>query len=157
MCILWSRVAGAAVVDGEDGDRGPSKSVLDPDSDGNDDGTSDRGDDEGEVGNGARGRCDDDASNNRATMAMDVDRDNEGDGLPGDAKSQQQLLLQQRIHAIFLSFLDGNAKGGGGATTKTKKKPAFKQVRNMLTKSKLTGNARIKQEDRLYIVVALWH
>ena len=43
--------------------------------------------------------------------------------------------------------MDGNAKGDGGAMTKTKKKPALKQVRNMLMKSKLTGNARIKQED----------
>ena len=28
---------GAAVADGKDGDRGPSKSILDPDSDGDDD------------------------------------------------------------------------------------------------------------------------
>ena len=75
-----------------------------------------------------------------------MDCNNEGDGLPDDRKSQQQHLLQQRIHTIFLS-LDGNAKGGGGATTKMKKKPASKQVRNMLMKSKSTGNARIKQED----------
>ncbi len=44
---------GVAVVDGEDGDCGPSKSVLDPDSDGDDDGTSDGDDDKGEVENGA--------------------------------------------------------------------------------------------------------
>ncbi len=68
------------------------------------------------------------------------------DRLPGYAKLQQQRLLQRRIHAIFLS-LDGNAKGSGSATTKTKKKPASKQVRNMLMKSKSMGNARIKQED----------
>ena len=147
---------GAAGVDGEDGDRGPSKSVLDPDSDGNDDRTSDGDKDKGEVGNGAQGCCNNDASNDRATATMDVDCDNKGDGLPGDAKLQQQRLLQQRIHAIFLS-LDGNAKGDGGATTKTKKKPASKQVRNMLMKSKWTGNARIKQEDQLYIIVVLWH
>ncbi len=65
---------GAALADGKDGDRGPSKSVLDPDSDGDDGGTSDGDDDEGEVGNGARGRCDDDASNDRATAAMETER-----------------------------------------------------------------------------------
>ena len=86
-----------------------------------------------------------------------MDWDNEGDGLPGNAKSQQQhCLLQQRIHEIFLS-LDGNAKSGGGVTTKTKKKLASKQVWNMLMKSKSMGNAHNKQEDRLYIVVVLWH
>ena len=63
----------AAVADGEDGNRGPSKSVLDPDSDGNDDGTLDGDDNEGEVGNGAQERCDDDSSDDRATAAMDVD------------------------------------------------------------------------------------
>ncbi len=44
---------GAAVTDGEDGDRGPSKSILDPDCNGNDDGTSYGDNNEGEVGNGA--------------------------------------------------------------------------------------------------------
>ena len=64
----------AAVADGKDGDRGLSKSVLDPDSDGDDDGTSDGDDDEGEVGNSARGRCNDDASNDQATAAMETER-----------------------------------------------------------------------------------
>jgi hypothetical protein len=146
---------GAAVADGKDGDHGPSKIVLDPDSNGHNDRTSDGEDNKGEVGNGAQECCNDDASNDQAMAAMDVNRDNKGDGLPSNAKLQQQRLLQQRIHAIFLS-LDGNAKGGGSATKQMKKKPASKQVRNMLMKSKSMGNARIKQEDRLYIVVVLF-
>jgi hypothetical protein len=154
--LVACRDGGGATMadDGEDDDRGPSKSVLDPDSD-DDDGTTDGDDDEGKVGNDARICCDDDASEDQATM--DVDRDNEGDALPGDAKSQRQRLLQQTVHAIFMSSLDGNTKSGGAAgATKTKKKPASKQVRNMLMKSKSTGNARIKQEDRVYIDVALF-
>jgi hypothetical protein len=156
--LVACRDGGGATMadDGEDDDRGPSKSVFDPDSD-DDDETTGGDDDEGVVGNGARGCCDDDGSDDQATATMDVDRGNEGDGLPGDGKSQRQRLLQQRVHAIFLSSLDGNTKGGGAAgATKTKKKPASKQVRNMLMKSKSTGNARIKQEDRLYIDVVLF-
>ena len=53
----------AAVADGEDGNRGPSKSVLNPNSDGDDDGTSDGDNGEGEVGNGAQECCDNDLSN----------------------------------------------------------------------------------------------
>ena len=154
--LVACRDGGGATMadDGEDDDRGPSKSVLDPDSD-DDDGTTDIDDDEGEVGNDARICCDDDASDDQATM--DVDRDSEGDALPGNAKLQRQRLLQQTVHAIFMSSLDGNTKSGGAAgATKTKKKPASKQVRNMLMKSKSMGNARIKQEDRLYIVVVLF-
>ncbi|EED87623.1 predicted protein [Thalassiosira pseudonana CCMP1335] len=64
--------------------------------------------------------------------------------------TEQSTQLQLRLHAIF------NADDNSDKPMKKKKKGS-KQVQNMLIKSKASGNALIKQEDRVYLDVVVFH
>jgi hypothetical protein len=156
-------------------DDGPTRTVLEPDSDDDDDETTGGCDDDGadaECGDD-RGRPDDATVDRCVTGAIldadDRNNNNQRYERPGDETLQRRLLFEQRIHAIFQSF-DENANVGGTVgkqaktktksistttTTTKKKKPVSKQVRNMMIKSKSTGNPRLKQEDRVYLQVVL--
>ncbi|KAL3765630.1 hypothetical protein ACHAWU_002660 [Discostella pseudostelligera] len=137
---------------------GSSKSVLDSDSD-DDEGDDD--DDEDRMENDDGGSAEDnDAHEQGCSQQMAVDNDNNDSqhSIPTNhsqeqpkRKSDQQdeEALQQRLHILFQSF-NGNSNI---PKTKAKKKLMSKQVRTMLIKSKSVGNARIKQEDRIYLEV----
>jgi hypothetical protein len=134
------------IVEGTNTNDGPSNSVLDSDTD--DEELPDGGDDDETIGgNNATIFCDkdiDEISVAGDSMKADVLRS-------GDSNSQaQQRMLQTRIHAIYMSLDETK-------DTRTKKKPVSKQVHNMLMKSRASGNARIKHEDRIYIRVVLLH
>ncbi|KAL7516026.1 hypothetical protein ACHAWX_001085, partial [Stephanocyclus meneghinianus] len=75
------------------------------------------------------------------------------------SKQSEQYNLQQRIRSVFQSIeaagLDDKVNDNNKAVKK--KNPVSKQVQNMLIKSKATGNVRIKQEDRVYLRVIIFH
>jgi hypothetical protein len=75
------------------------------------------------------------------------------------SKQSEKYNLQQRIQSVFqlieAAGLDNKVNDKNKAVKK--KRPISKQVQNMLMKSKATGNARIKQEDRVYLRVILFH
>jgi hypothetical protein len=135
------------IVEGTNTNDGPSNSVLDSYTD-----------DEEELPDG--GDDDETIGGNNATIFCDKEIEEisvAGDSMKadvlcsGDSNSQaQQRLLQTRIHAMYMSLDETK-------DTRTKKKPVSKQVHNMLIKSRASGNARIKQEDRIYIRVVLLH
>lgn len=128
---------------------GPSNSVLDPDSE--DEELPNGGDDDETIGgNNDIIFCDTD-TDEIAVASDNMEADVGCSKFSGDSYSQvQQRLLQQRIHAIYLSLDETK-------DTKMKKKPVSKQVHNMLIKSKASGNSRMKQDDRIYIKVILFH
>ncbi|KAL7532438.1 hypothetical protein ACHAXR_004621 [Thalassiosira sp. AJA248-18] len=132
-----------SLVGHECGEFGPSKSVLDPDSDDEMDNDEEDGNDVG---------CGDDVDKDQATMEVDKDMDESKLANDTELSQESQQRLQQRIHTIFQSLEENNSM-----PTKKKKKQVSKQMRNMLIKSKSTGNARLKQEDRLYLEVILFH
>ena len=155
----------AMAVDDDEYDNliGPTKTVLEPDSDddeitGEYDGGADM--ETGEDG----GHLDDDTRDSFvAAVVMDADDRNTNQRVehPGEKTLQRRRQFEKRIHTIFQS-LDENANEGGTVgmqkrttTTTKKKKPVSKQVRDMMIKSKSTGNARLKQEDRVYVQVVL--
>ena len=119
---------------------GPSKSVLEEDSDSdNDDMGSDDKEDEVDI--------------DTKPTSMEVDSKSSDAIAPQQSpKEQSQQELQQRIHAAFHSLEDNSSN-----PAKKKKKPVSKQVRSMLIKSKSTGNVRVKPEERLYLEVILFH
>jgi hypothetical protein len=135
------------IIEGTNTNDGPSNSVLDHDSD---DEELPGGDDDKPIGgNNATLFCDE--GRDEIAVADDIKADVICSKFSGDSNSQlQQRLLQQRIHAIYLSLDETK-------DTRTKKKPVSKQVHNMLMKSKASGNSRMKQEDRIYIKVILFH
>jgi hypothetical protein len=134
------------IVEGTNTNDGPSHSVLDPDSD---DEELPEGDDDEPIGeNNATVFCN--KGRDEIAVADDIEADVICSEFSGDSNSLQQRLLQQRIHAIYLSLDETK-------DTRTKNKPVSKQVHNMLMKSKASGNSRMKQEDRIYIKVILFH
>ncbi|KAL9183347.1 hypothetical protein ACHAXT_005134 [Thalassiosira profunda] len=86
--------------------------------------------------------------------AMEVDEDiisgQRANGGPTSMQEESQPELQRRIHALFQSLEES------GNPPKKKKKPVSQQMRNMLMKSKSTGNKRIKPEDRLHLEVIVF-
>ena len=127
---------------GEEEEFGPSKSVLDPDSDDEIMNDIEDGDDNTAIETG------------EASSAMELGEDiyNDTPIHNDETTEQSQQKLQQRMHAIFQHSGENDNK-----SKKKKKKPVSKQVRNILIKSKSTGNARIKQEDRVYLEVVVYH
>jgi hypothetical protein len=120
---------------------GPSKSVLDPESD--DESPTD--------------------TSNRETMEVQPDtKESTCSESPSPEESTSDLgkapntqyNLMQRIQSVFQLVESGEVDGKGSNSKPVKKKKATsKQVQNMLMKSKSTGNARIKQDDRVYLEV----
>ena len=159
---IYSLLSGESSKDDEEEYyNGPSKSVLDPESDNDDDCDDDDVMDSNNDDDANDGNKDENANlEDGKPTAMDVDSERatttsiSQQNQQSDDQSQQ--LLQQRMHAIFQSLEhDDNDSNPATAKKKKKKKPVSKQVHNMLIKPKATGNPRIKQEDRIYLEVVL--
>jgi len=146
----WVREFDTVVVRIYSLDLGPSLSVTDPTA-GDDEVTNFVGDEDGMEQD--RG----DASDDPATETHGGG-DNDSTGLSQQTSQleQSQLILQQKLHAAF-NDLDENVSGSSVVKKKKKKKATSKQVRNMLIKSKATGNARLRPEERVHLEVLLFH
>lgn len=135
---------------------GPSKSVLDAESD--DESISDDGNDDTielkgfEKQNNIPEQMERASSISQAKYAALT-------SFEEPSKQSEQYNLQQRIRSVFQSIeaagLDNKVNDNNKAVKK--KNPVSKQVQNMLIKSKATGNVRIKQEDRVYLRVIIFH
>ncbi|KAL3786877.1 hypothetical protein HJC23_013798 [Cyclotella cryptica] len=136
---------------------GPTKSVLEEESDDESvaDDVNDDTMDEDVVGNENR-----DAEMMEQSTSIGQAREVTPISLDESSKPSESYNLQQRLQSVFQSMdaaeVDSNQASNKNKSLK-KKKPISKQLQNMLMKSKATGNARIKQEDRVYLRVLLFH
>ena len=135
---IYSLAGKSGGTDNEEGGYGPSKSVLDPDSD-----VEMESDNDDENEGGKHQQCT--FSECNTPSAIEVEKEST-EAKPKQSTEQSQQKLQERMHTIFQSLDESN-------NPKKKKKKPTKQMQHMLMKSKSSGNSRIKQEDRVYLEV----
>ena len=149
--VVMVRIYSIAEIDGNGDYYGPSKSVLDSDVDEEDDSNND-----GKASESVK-KIDCDVSSTPDVFMVDEESKANSSEMPikdnSETIQQPQQHLQQRFDTIFQSLDEDNNIVNG---KHTKKKPASKQVRNMIMKSKSTGNSKIKQEDRIYFEIILF-
>ena len=129
-----------------DGSFGPSRSVLDHDTD-----------------NDSIDDANKDAMQVDPTNAIhDVIQQKDLTAAPIDCQvnaNSDELHLQHRINTIFHMAKSGEIRiENNKNTTKCKQKKAVsKQVQNMLIKAKAKGNVKVKQEDRVYLEIIVFY